>query len=161
KKTGNDFALARYNSDGSLDTTFNKSGKVTTDFAGSSSSGTDDQAFAVAIQGDGKIVAAGESAQPGFDFALARYNSDASLDKGVGNGGQVIPEFGGISQAVGVAIQADGNIVAAGTTSQPGTGFDFALARYIGVSPSQPIETIIANVQALVSSGVLNNGQGN
>ena len=49
----------------------------------------------------------------------------------------------------------------AGTAYQPGTGFDFAVARYIGVGPSQAINPIIANVQALVSGGVLNNGQGN
>jgi hypothetical protein len=64
-----DFALARYNSNGSLDTTFSGDGKVTTDFAGSF-----DEAYAVAIQGDGKIVAAGLAEVSGFgDFALARY----------------------------------------------------------------------------------------
>src|SRR5262249_35454426 len=62
-----DFALARYNPDGSLDTTFNSDGKVTTDF------GSNDGANSVAIQADGKIVAAGfGGAQSGF--ALARYN---------------------------------------------------------------------------------------
>jgi len=75
-------------------------------------------------------------------------------------GGLVVTDFGGASQVVGLAIQADGNIVAAGTAFQPG-GVDFALARYIGVLPSQPIDAIISNVQALVASGVLNNGEGN
>src|SRR5262249_58154238 len=51
--------------------------------------------------------------------------------------------------------------VAGGTAFQIGTGYDFALARYMGVAPSQPIQAIIVNVQALVDSGVLNNGQGN
>jgi len=60
-----------------------------------------------------------------------------------------------------VALQADGNIVAAGPAFQSGTGYDFAVARYIGASTSQAILPVIGNVQALVSSGVLNNGQGN
>jgi hypothetical protein len=64
-----DFALARYNADGSLDAIFSGDGKVTTDFAGD-----EDQARAVAIQTDGKIVAAGGAVVSGTrDFALARY----------------------------------------------------------------------------------------
>src|SRR5262249_2330299 len=134
--TFGDFALARYNSDGSLDKSFNKTGQVLTDLGGAI-----DDAFAMALQGDGKIVAAGQSYQPspsGFEFALARYNLDGSLDQSFGNSGLVLTNFGGGglgSQAIGVAIQADGNIVAAGTAFQT-TSFDFALARYIGVGPT-------------------------
>jgi len=67
-----DFAVARYNANGSQDTTFGSSGKVTTSF------GTDDdRAFAVAVQADGKIVAAGysgsSSAAGTRNFVLARY----------------------------------------------------------------------------------------
>ena len=71
------FALARYNADGSLDTSFDGDGKATTDFG----PGIED-AFTVAIQGNGKIVAAGSAAPGGFccTFALARYNADGSLD---------------------------------------------------------------------------------
>ncbi len=61
-----DLAMARYNADGSLDTTFGTGGKVTTTgFAAS-------YGFSVAIQGDGKIVVAGSSAGGG-GFAVARY----------------------------------------------------------------------------------------
>ena len=72
-----DFALARYNANGSLDATFGTGGKVTTDFAGN-----DDAAFALALQQDGKLVAAGganvgrsrtDYRGSGEDFALARY----------------------------------------------------------------------------------------
>jgi uncharacterized delta-60 repeat protein len=63
---GADFGLARYNPDGSLDTTFDTDGKVITDISG------DDVAQGVAIQGDGKIVAAGYT-NGGTDFGLARY----------------------------------------------------------------------------------------
>src|SRR5919106_171896 len=70
-----DFGLARYNPDGSVDPTFDGDGKVTTDFGGG------DEANGVAIQTDGKIVAAGVLIIPGnpVDFALARYNPDGSL----------------------------------------------------------------------------------
>ena len=117
-----DFALARYNRDGSLDSSFNGDGKVTTDFGGS-----DDVAHGVAIQSDGKIVAGGRGTT-GDDFALARYNRDGSLDTSFGGDGKVSTDFGGFDGALGgVAIQPDGKIVAAGFTA---AGDDFALARY-------------------------------
>ena len=129
-----DFALARYNSDGSLDATFGSGGKVTTDFGGG--------AEAVALQPDGKIVAAG-SASPGAtifsDFALARYNPDGSLDATFGSGGKVTTEFtGNFDQANAVALQPNGKIVAAGTANT-GTTLEFALVRYKkhgGLDPS-------------------------
>jgi uncharacterized delta-60 repeat protein/uncharacterized repeat protein (TIGR01451 family) len=122
----NDFALARYNADGSLDTTFDGDGKVTTDFAGSS-----DQAFAVAIQGDGKIVAAGFAHVSGTnDFAVARYNAAGSLDTTFSGDGKVTTDFaGGHDLALDVALQGDGKIVAGGGAFVSGAE-DFALARY-------------------------------
>ncbi len=106
---------------GDLDPSFGSSGKVTTDFGGS------DAASAVAIQPDGRIVTAGRSGSG--DFALARYNADGSLDPSFGSGGKVTTDFGGFDVASGVALQADGKIIAAG---QGGSGSDFALARYQG-----------------------------
>jgi uncharacterized delta-60 repeat protein/uncharacterized repeat protein (TIGR01451 family) len=123
--SGNDdFALARYNADGSLDTTFDGDGKVTTDFAGL------DIVWAVAIQGDGKIVAAGVSGA--YDFALARYNANGSLDTTFDGDGKVTTDFAGSSDfAFAVAIQGDGKIVAAGAAGDVVSGTnDFALARY-------------------------------
>ncbi|MFG2985674.1 calcium-binding protein [Streptomyces sp. NPDC048258] len=118
-----DFTLARYNTDGSLDTTFDTDGKVTTDFAGGN-----DRANGVVVQADGKIVAAGGA---GFDFGLARYNTDGSLDTTFGTGGKVITGFFAGDEAFGVALQADGKIVAAGgTDTGSSTNTDFALARY-------------------------------
>jgi len=128
--TDYDFALARYNSDGSLDTTNfgSGTGKVTTQFGTGS-----DQAFAVALQSDGKIVVAGTTRnQSKSDFALARYNSDGSLDEtNFGNGtGKVTLSIGSDDAiAYAVAIQpADGKIVVAGVASN-GANTDFALAR--------------------------------
>ena len=108
----NDFAVARYNSDGSLDPTFDGDGKVTTDFAGHF-----DYGKAVAIQSDGKIVVAGYTIDPvsSSDFALARYNADGSLDTTFGIGGKVTTDFiGNWDQATSIAIQNDGKIVVAG-----------------------------------------------
>jgi uncharacterized delta-60 repeat protein len=121
--TGIDFAIDRYNPDGSLDTNFDSDGKVTTDFGASF-----ETAWSVAIQPDGKIVAAGSMGDAfDEDFALVRYNPDGSLDTSFGGGGMVTTSFGGFEfeRAFGVAIQPDGRIVVAGFS-----GSDFALARY-------------------------------
>jgi uncharacterized delta-60 repeat protein len=84
------FALARYNPNGTLYTTFGGDGKKTTHFA----SGSEDSAYAVAIQDDGKIVAAGDSFVHNRDrFALARYNSNGTLDTSFGGDGKVTTRF--------------------------------------------------------------------
>ncbi len=123
-----DFALARYSGDGSLDSSFGKSGKITTDFFGKN-----DQAYAVALQRDGRIVVAGgaTSAKGGFGFAVARYNNDGVVDATFGNGGKIITFFAidRISEARALVIQPDGKILLAGSGS-PRFGTDFALARY-------------------------------
>lgn len=122
-----DFALARYNRDGSLDASFGTAGKVTTDFLN-----IFDQANALALQPDGKIVAAGISRDQmdRADFALARYNSDGSLDASFGSAGKVVTDFAGdLDTAGGIALQPDGRIVAAGA-SLVGMNGDFALVRY-------------------------------
>jgi uncharacterized delta-60 repeat protein/uncharacterized repeat protein (TIGR01451 family) len=112
-----DFAVARYNTDGSRDTTFGTGGHVITDF------GDYDVANSVAVQSDGRIVAAGYT---GSGFALARYNTNGSLDTGFGAGGRTTTDFGGAGgQANDVALQSDGRIVAAGVSAG-----NFALARY-------------------------------
>jgi uncharacterized delta-60 repeat protein len=65
-----DFALARYRASGALDKSFGAGGKVTTDFAGGG-----DTLAALALQPDGKLVAAGSANAGTYDhFALARYN---------------------------------------------------------------------------------------
>jgi uncharacterized delta-60 repeat protein len=119
------FALARFNRDGSLDSSFGDGGTVTTDFGGGN-----DFPFAVAIQENGKIVAAGGTNElsSGGDFALARYTQHGRLDPSFGNGGKVTTDFGGIEVAHGVAIQADGRIVAAGYAAG---GAHSAVARYL------------------------------
>ena len=120
-----DFGVARYNSNGTIDTTFGTGGKVKTTFADF------DGARAVAIQSDGKIVVAGYTiVNFSPDFALARYNSNGTLDTTFGVGGKVITQLGGPAQAFSVAVQSDGKIVAAGFAHLVNGDFDFALARY-------------------------------
>jgi uncharacterized delta-60 repeat protein len=118
-----DFALARYNADGSLDASFSTSGKVTTSFGAN----TDDLAYAVALQTDGKIVAVGQSFDGShWHFALARYKADGSADSDFG---KVTTPIGSDAYASAAALQPDGKIVVAGSSST-GTNYDFALARY-------------------------------
>ena len=121
-----DFALARYNTDGSLDASFGSGGKVTTAFGGAT-----DQAYAIAIQSDGKVLVVGSASNgSNDDFALARYNSDGSLDASFDSDGRVTTDFGSAADvAYAVAIQSDGKIVVAGSASN-GSNDDFALARY-------------------------------
>jgi len=113
--TNSDFALARYNSDGSLDTTFDTDGIVTTDFTSDWGSNSD-QIYDIAYQNwDGKIVAVGVTqVQGSSSFAVARYNSDGSLDTNFGINGKVTPSF---SNAYSVVVQGDGKIIVAGCTT--------------------------------------------
>jgi uncharacterized delta-60 repeat protein len=129
KKKGRDFAVARYNRDGSLDSSFGTDGVAGYDFDRG-----DDVATAVAIQSDGKIVVAGyaySDLSQSDDFGLVRFNSDGSLDSSFGSGGQVLLDFYGLKDAVnGVAIQSDGKIIVAGYCLVSTDQCDFALARF-------------------------------
>jgi uncharacterized delta-60 repeat protein len=134
--TASDFALARYNLNGTLDSTFGTTGVITTSF------GTGvDEAHAVLVQPTGKIVAVGFSRQAAThnDFALARYLPGGTLDTTFGTGGRVLTDLQSSSddQALAAVVQPDNMIVAAGTSDNgTATSFDLAVARY--QSPSQP-----------------------
>jgi uncharacterized delta-60 repeat protein len=125
--SNNDFALARYNPDGSLDTNFNGTGTVMTAI-GSGHDGAD----ALALQPDGKLVAAGASSNgSNNDVALARYKPDGKLDPSFHGTGTVTTAIGsGNDGASALALQPDGKLVAAGF-SYNGSNSDFALARYL------------------------------
>jgi uncharacterized delta-60 repeat protein len=128
-----DFALARYRADGSLDPSFGAGGKVLTTFQ----PGSADSASAVLLQADGKIVAGGGTRGDGAsDWALARYLPDGALDPSFGSGGRVItPIVGG--HVFDLAVQRDGKLVAAGL-SFVGGGPHIALARYDGEGRLDP-----------------------
>lgn len=139
----NDFRLARFNVDGTVDASFGSGGTVTTSFPGTVGT-SDDEAKAAAVQADGKIVVvgvavSGRQANGAFnqDFALARYGTDGTLDPSFGSGGLVLTDFAGFTDiAHAVVIQPDGKIIVAGQASDGsslilgGTGSDFAVARY-------------------------------
>ena len=138
---GFDFGLARYDSNGTLDTSFGTSGKVTTDFAGGDD--VPSEPSAIALEGDGKIVVVGQTLVRGvYDFALARYNSNGTLDTSFGTSGKVTTDFAGANDLpFSVAVQPDGNIVVAGGATVNGRA-DFALARYIGGGGNVPPVTL-------------------
>ena len=124
--SNDDFAVVRYNVNGSLDTSFGFNGKLTDDFGD-----TGDYAYSIAVQSDGKIVLAGESLRgDNYDFAVARYSSSGTSDSSFGSGGRVFTGIGDSDDAAkGVATQSDGGIVAAGY-SYSNDGADFAVVRY-------------------------------
>ena len=142
------FAVARYSSDGSLDSSFGTGGKTTTDFFGDI-----DLAFGVALQTDGKIIAVGTAVKPLSDrletyFALARYNTNGTLDSSFGTGGKVTSDVLSINihqtsfvifvqSALGVVVQPDNKIVVVGgiiasesAFSTPAPLSNFGIARF-------------------------------
>lgn len=136
------FGIIRYTSNGAIDKTFGSGGVAIADFgANAPLSG----AFALAIQSNGEIVAAGAAAQGAlnlsFDsaFALARFTSTGQLDSSFGSGGLVTTTIvsGGsnvFSDVTGLAIQSDGKIVGAGNTEVDqgfGVGSGAYVARYL------------------------------
>ncbi len=140
--TINDFALARYSAQGTLDTTFGTNGRVRTSISGN------DQAHAVAIQSTGRIVVAGMSVDPvdTEDFAIALYTSAGVLDTtldGLGyktvNTGDILASGAVTADFLEAAlIQSDNKIVVGGYTDHPRAFGDdnFAIARFD--SPNMP-----------------------
>jgi len=115
--SSNDFAILRLNDDGTFDTTFGGDGVIVTDFQASI-----DGAYSIALQPDGKILVAGHS---NYDFALAQYNVDGSLDASFGINGKVTTPIVGTNFGVSVKLQLDGKILVGGVSND-----DFALLRY-------------------------------
>jgi uncharacterized delta-60 repeat protein len=123
--TNTDFAVVRYNPDGSLDDSFGSDGMVTTDISGN------DYAFTITLLSAGRILAGGY-ATPGAnqDFALACYNSDGTLYSSFGTGGIVTNPMGNANDQIwSLAVQSDGKIMAGGVASS-GFNLNLALARY-------------------------------
>jgi uncharacterized delta-60 repeat protein len=167
-------AIVRYNSTGSLDSTFGTNGILTTQVGDSI-----DFANSVAIQNDGKIVAAGESWNGSdFDFALIRYNNDGSLDNTFGTNGILTTQLKGDENVNSLVIQNDGKLLAAGYTNYEGNNQDFVLVRYnvggdlddtfasfgkvitpIGESRSSVTSIVIQSDGKIVAAGESDNGE--
>jgi uncharacterized delta-60 repeat protein len=132
--SNDDFAVVRFNANGSLDTTFGTAGITTTDFLGST-----DQARRVRIQNDGKIVVTGiatfvSGTTGSVSFATARYNSDGTLDVNFGGNGMTRNSpAGSYDRAQGIVIQADSKIVLVGSAANNGVDApEVGLARLWG-----------------------------
>lgn len=118
-----DFSVVRYNVDGSLDATFGTGGEVLTAIRSFQNVARD-----VVIQPDGKIVVAGTGSYRVFSryswtprsaFALARYNSNGTLDRTFGIDGRVSTTIGtGLDEAYGLTLQSDGRIIVVGTGNE-------------------------------------------
>ncbi len=134
-----DFAVVRYNTDGSLDNTFDTDGRVTTGIETAN-----DEAFAVAIQSDGKIVVAGHGDFSDSNFALVRYNTNGSLDSSFDTDGIVTTAINGVGSddwVMALALQAEGKIVAAGHSSD-NDDYVFAVARYNNMGTSEIVQAV-------------------
>jgi uncharacterized delta-60 repeat protein len=159
------FALARYKENGTLDSSFNGTGKVTTPF------GSGAQANSVAIQPNGKIVAAGDAHMGSTQrFAVARYNPNGSLNSGnggpggFGGGGKVTTSIGsGDAYGFSVVLQPNARIVVAGQAFNGSNKSVFALARYkgngvldSGFGSSGKVTTLIGNADATAFGVAIN-----
>src|SRR5206468_1721294 len=122
---GGRFALVRYLTDGTVDPLFGTNGQVLTNFTSGYDAAND-----LALQSDQKLVAAGRAGGSGGRFALARYDTDGTLDLTFGGGdGRVTTNFtAGDDYAFGVAVDSNDNIVAVGRAA--GGAGRIAVARY-------------------------------
>lgn len=142
--------IVRYNTDGSLDSSFGSSGIVTTLIESSAN------AYASALQANGKLVIAGYAINEDYEFVVARYNTDGSLDTTGFNSGGVMPgtatlSAGDSSIARAIAIQpSDGKIILAGVANN-----HFALARF---NTDGTVDTDFGD-SGVVNTSVVSNSQ--
>lgn len=130
--TNDDIAVARYNSNGTLDNSFGTNGIVITAI-----DDLDDNSWDMLLQPDGKIVVTGScnGLSTGYNsvIAVVRYNANGTLDNSFGTGGKVTTRVGpGHSRSLTVALQADGKLVVGGKTDIDNSTFyeDFIIVRY-------------------------------
>jgi uncharacterized delta-60 repeat protein len=177
-KSGNnpDIAVIRLNEDGTLDNSFSNDGKVTTNVNGN------DNAFAVAIQTDGKIVVCGEAFDGvTYDVSVVRYTETGALDNSFSNDGKVTTALGSTYEGgYAIAVQQDAKILVCGKTSTTNTADNVALLRYnsdgtldTGFGNSGKVSTdisghgdasfglVLQNDGAIVVAGYSNNGANN
>jgi uncharacterized delta-60 repeat protein len=160
--TFTDFVMARFNADGTIDNAFGTggNGKVTTHIAGSDPF-AQQEATAVALQRDGKIVVAGSATLPNAGnqqaIALVRYNSNGTIDTSFNGDGFIL---GVLGRAFAVAVDSHDRIVIAGDTPRAGPDFgDFLVARF---KPDGSADTTFGQTGSNVTDvgGVTNEAHG-
>jgi len=124
-----ELVLVRYNSDGSLDTTFGTDGSVITDFG-------DDvlkECMDMVLQDDGKIIIIGTlyvDADSYDEALILRYNTDGSLDTSFDHDGKVVIKLASRARPKSVVIQNDGKILVAARRDDPDPGIAFCVTRF-------------------------------
>jgi uncharacterized delta-60 repeat protein/uncharacterized repeat protein (TIGR01451 family) len=145
-----EFALVRYNYNGTLDTTFNATGKVVTDF-----NGTSDRIWGLALQSDGKIIAVGETVKPvalDNDVAIARYTTAGVLDTTFGGTGKVTTDYlAGNNSAYAVAMSGT-SIIVVGAATVSGN-LDFMVSKYTSVGVLDPTFNTLGAVPGINTVG--------
>jgi uncharacterized delta-60 repeat protein len=123
--SGTDSVLLRCSASGALDPGFGDLGVRILQAS------TQNDAFAaLALQPDGKLLAAGQADSGGFDFLLARFSTSGALDAGFGSAGLAQSDLGSsFDEGFVLARDLQGRILVAGRTLGV-TGYDVALARY-------------------------------
>jgi uncharacterized delta-60 repeat protein len=142
-------SVTRFNSNGSLDTSFGSGGNAVPSFQ------PQGFAAAVAVQPDGKIVAGGSRGFPN-NFALARFQQGGSLDMTFGSGGMVETDLGaGDDVGWDLGIAPDGKIVLAGMSRPTSDGpFDFAVVRYLAAPPPCKVPNVHGKRLAVAKASI-------
>lgn len=154
-----DFLIARFKTNGPLDSSFGSDGFVTADFSADDFHNRDDRLGTVIVQSDNKIVATGVTKPYNSDFgrfALARYYPNGFVDKSFGYKGQIVTLFGDYDAGCGAsALQANDKILAAGyyqADGSGGRGGDIAMARYLKKKLANPVtESLSTTSQQTIS----------
>jgi uncharacterized delta-60 repeat protein len=136
-----DFALARYTADGALDSSFGINGKVTTDFDFSS-----DGASSMALQGN-TIILAGNS---NYNFALARYMADGTLDASFGENGKVITHLDGSSSIQAIALH-ENRLYAVGSLTSRLTNESYGAVAAYQLEAPEPTKPMVSISDVTVS----------
>jgi len=147
-----DQILIRYNSDGSLDESFDGNGYLVTDVNNSFERAND-----ITLQPDGKIITGGYHVGASYyDFLITRYNSNGSIDSSFGVDGHVIRDLGGSTEIChSVLVQSDGKILAAGyTEGTTGQDFRFIIMRFNNDGSLDPS----FNGSGIVDAGINDHG---
>jgi len=155
--TNQNLTLVRYNTNGTLDTSFGGTGIVHIDF------GNVEQADDLVIQADGKIIVVGNTSSLGFlsDFLLVRYNSNGSLDTTFGANGKTVTDFGNSADtALGIAQQPNGKVIVSGASGENAILVRYDTSTYTETQTSLSFKSAAAYDGWLLESGEKSNQGG-